>query len=281
LDFITSILLALLGVFSGFLGGMLGLGGGMIVTPVLIVIFDLQAQQAVGTSLVMIIFTALSATFAYQRQKRLDWKVGIAGALVTVPGGAIGAYATTFLSSQALTIIFGIFLLLIAAYMFRRSYRTGNQKKKAQTQRGSKSGQLVWHRKIIDAYGSVFQYDTDMLSGLAMLFFGGFVSGFFGIGGGMIVVPVLTTVVGLPMHLAVATSMLTMIFTSISGVATHIMLGHVLFEYAAPLVVGIVIGTQLGARTGKSLRSASLERVFAVAMFLMGILLIVTRLHLL
>jgi uncharacterized membrane protein YfcA len=278
LDFITWILLALLGVFSGFLGGLLGVGGGIIVVPILILIFDLQAKQAVGTSLVMIIFTALSATFAYQRQKRLDWKVGILGASVTVPGAAIGAYATNFISSNVLTILFGIFLFFIAAFMFRRSYRTGNQKRKAQTQTGCKTGRLVWQRKIIDAYGSVFQYDADMLSGLALLFFGGLASGFFGIGGGLIVVPILMSVVGLPMHLAVATSMLTMIFTSISGVATHIILGNVLFEYAAPLVVGIVIGAQLGARTAKRLRSASLERVFAVVVFMIGIVLIATRL---
>jgi len=278
LNFITSILLALLGVFSGFLGGLLGVGGGIIVVPVLILIFDLQARQAVGTSLVMIIFTALSSTFAYQRQKRLDWKVGVMGASVTVPGAAVGAYATNFFSSQVLTIFFGIFLFFIAAFMFRRSYRTGNQGKKTRTQTRSKTGQLVWKRKLVDAYGGVFQYDADMLSGLALLFFGGLASGFFGIGGGLIVVPILMSVVGLPMHLAVATSMLTMIFTSVSGVATHILLGDVLLEYAAPLVVGIVIGAQFGARTAKRLRSTSLERVFAAVVFVMGILLIVTRL---
>ncbi len=254
----------------------MGIGGGIIVVPILILIFDLRAQQAVGTSLVMIIFTALSATFAYRRQKRLDWKVGILGGSVTVPGAAIGAYATNFFSSKALTIILGIFLFFIASFMFRRSYRAPSQKKKTQTQRGSKFGRLVWQRRITDAYGSVFQYDADMFSGLVLVFFGGFVSGFFGIGGGLIIVPVLMSVVGLPMHLAVATSMLIMIFTSISGVATHIMLGNVLFEYAAPLVVGIIIGAQLGARTAKRLRSASLERAFAIVVIVIGILLIVT-----
>ena len=275
MNFITSVLLALLGVFSGFLGGLLGVGGGIIVVPILILIFDLKAQQAIGTSLVMIIFTALSAAFAYQRQKRLDWRVGITAASVTVPGAAIGAYATKFFSSQSLTMLFGIFLLFIAAFMFRRSYRTRNETK-TRTEARSKTGRLVWQRKIIDAYANVFEYDADMLSGLALLFFGGLASGFFGIGGGLIVVPILMSVVGLPMHLAVATSMLIMIFTSISGVTAHIMLGNVLFEYALPLVLGIVIGAQLGARAATLLRSASLERVFAVVVFVMGILLIVT-----
>jgi hypothetical protein len=278
LDFVTLTLLVLVGLFSGFLGGLLGVGGGIVVVPILILAFDLQAQQAVGTSLVMIIFTALSATFAYSRQKRLDWKVGIMGALVTVPGAAIGAYMTQFLSSTSLTILFGVFLLFIAASMFRRSYTTTDRDKEPRVKAESKATRGIWNRKMIDAYGNIFQYDASIYRGLALLFLGGVASGFFGIGGGLIVVPILSSIVGLPMHIAVATSMLTMIFTSISGASTHIMLGHVLLEYAAPLLIGIVIGAQLGARTAKHLKSVSLERVFALVVLGFGILLILTRL---
>jgi hypothetical protein len=271
-------MLVLLGLFSGFLGGLVGVGGGIVVVPILILAFDLQAQQAVGTSLVMIVFTALSATFAYSRQRRLDWKVGIMGAVVTVPGAAIGAYMTQFLSSTSLTILFGAFLFFIAASMIRRSYTTGNRDKEPRVRAESRATRWIWNRKMIDAYGNVFQYDASIYRGLVLLFFGGVASGFFGIGGGLIVVPILASIVGLPMHIAVATSMLTMIFTSISGTSTHIMLGHVLLAYAAPLVIGIVIGAQLGARTAKRLRSVSLERVFALVVLGFGILLILTRL---
>ena len=278
MDLVTSTMLVLVGLFSGFLGALLGIGGGIIVVPILILVFDLRAQQAVGTSLVMVIFTALSATFAYSRQKRLDWKIGIMGALVTVPGAAIGAYMTQFLSSTTLTVVFGMFLFFIAASMFRRSSATANREKKTPTNRESKPRDRIWSRKMVDAYGNVFQYDADIYRGLLLLFFGGLASGFFGIGGGLIVVPILASIVGLPMHVAVATSMLTMIFTSVSGASTHIMLGHVLLEYTAPILVGIVIGAQLGARTAKRLRSVSLERVFALVVVVIGILLIITRL---
>ena len=278
MDLVTSALLVLLGLFSGFLGGLLGVGGGIIVVPILILVFNLRAQQAVGTSLVMIIFTALSATFAYSRQKRLDWRVGLMGAVVTVPGAVVGAYLTQFFSSNSLTIIFGLFLFFIAASMFRQSNRTASREKKPEVKKDQGSKRWVWKRKIVDAYGNLFQYDASIYTGLALLFVGGLASGFFGIGGGLIVVPILAGIVGLPMHIAVATSMLTMIFTSVSGVATHIMLGHVLLEYAAPIVVGIVVGAQVGARTAKRLRSVSLERVFALVVVVIGIILIATRL---
>jgi len=97
----------------------------------------------------------------------------------------------------------------------------------------------VWRRKIVDSSGKIFEYDVRIYPALVLLFLGDLASGFLGIGGGLIVVPILAAYVGLPIHLAVATSMVTMIFTAISGVSTHILLGDVLIDYAVPLVMGI------------------------------------------
>jgi len=207
---------------------MLGVGGSVIVVPILILIFRLDARLAVGTSLVMVIFTTL---------------------------------------------------FLIATIMLRRLFRTATSSTRdAAKDMLSEPSKGARRRRIVDTTGKVFEYDARLRSGLLLLFLGGFASGFLGIGGGLIVVPILTAVVGLPMHLAVATSMLTMIFTSISGVSTHIMLGNVAVEHALPLVVGILLGAQLGARAARRLRCATLERAFAVAVLGMGVLLIITRL---
>jgi len=281
LDFVTVVLLVVVGVFSGFFGGMLGVGGGAVVVPILVVFFGLDTRQAVGTSLVMILFTALSAMLAYHAQRRIDWKIGIVGAFATVPGAAIGAYATQFFSSKSLAVIFGATLFLVAATMLRRSFRKVTIEKPEITITTASDllpKKRIWRRRIVDVAGTVFEYDANVYSGLALLFLGGLASGFLGIGGGLIVVPILTAVVHLPMHLAVATSMLMMIFTSVSGVSTHIILGNVLIAYAVPLVIGIVLGAQLGARAAKRLRSLSLEVVFAATLLGIGTLLIISRL---
>jgi uncharacterized membrane protein YfcA len=273
------VLLSLLGVFAGFMGGLLGVGGGIFVVPILVLAFNLETRQAVGTSLVMVMFTALSATSAYYGQKRIDWKVGISAAVATVPGALVGAYATQLFSSKNLAMIFGVTLFLIAGAMIRRTYHTPTRS--AEHAPGPKKSPMawrgVWKRRILDSGGKVFEYDARIYSSLLLLFFGGLASGFLGIGGGLVVVPILAAYVGLPMHLAVATSMLTMIFTSISGVSTHILLGDVRIDYAAPLVIGILIGAQLGPRAAKRLQSKNLERIFAVVVLVMGLLLIVTN----
>jgi hypothetical protein len=189
---------------------MLGVGGGVIVVPILILIFRLDARLAVGTSLVMVIFTTL---------------------------------------------------FLIATLLLRRSFRTATSSTRdAAKDMLSEPSNGVWRRRIVYTTAKVFEYDARLRSGL-LLFFGCLASGFLRIGGGLIVVPILTAVSELPMHLAVATSMLTMIFTSISGVSTHIMLGNVAVEYALPLAVGILLGAQLGARAARHLRCATLERL--------------------
>jgi len=281
LDFVTVMLLVVVGLFSGFFGGMLGVGGGVVIVPILVLFFSLDTRQAVGTSLVMIVFTALSATLAYHAQRRIDWKIGIVGAFATVPGAAIGAYATRFFSSKSLAIIFGATLFFVAAAMLRRSFRSATKQRReiiGKTTNEILPRKEAWRRRIVDAAGTVFEYDANVYSGLALLFLGGLASGFLGIGGGLIVVPILAAVVGLPMHLAVATSMLTMIFTSLSGVSTHIILGNVLIAYAIPLVIGIVPGAQLGARVARRLRSLSLEVVFVVALLGIGTLLIISEL---
>lgn len=271
MDPLTFTFLSVLGAFAGFLGAMLGIGGGIIVVPLLILAFNLDTRMAVGTSLLMITFTALSSTYAYHLQGRIDWKVGIIVALFTVPGASLGAYATKFFSSKSLALIFGAVLCMVAVALLRRSYSGSSERKSPPAGRDGRK------RRLVDTSGVVFEYDTRIYSAFILFFVGGFASGFLGIGGGLIVVPLLTVYVGLPIHLAVATSMLTMIFTSISGVSTHILLGNVKFEFAIPLVIGILAGTQLGARTAKRLRSVSLERAFAFAMILIGILLILTQ----
>jgi uncharacterized membrane protein YfcA len=170
-------------------------------------------------------------------------------------------------------------LFLIATLMLRMSFRTATSSTRdAAKDMLSEPSNGVWRRKIVDTTARVFEYDSKRRSGL-LLFFDGLASGFLGIGGGLIVVPILTAVVELPMHLAVATSMLTMIFTSISGVPTYIMLGNVAVEHALPLVVGILPGAQLRTRAARRLTCATLERAFATAVLGIEVLLVITRLY--
>jgi uncharacterized membrane protein YfcA len=262
---LEAIALVLIAFGAGVISAVIGVGGGFLVVPILVLVFGLSSHQAVGTSLVMIIFTALSSTFAYAWQRRIDYKAGLALTLGTVPGAIIGAYITKFITAKGLASLFGVFLIIVAIQMIMTSG------KEEETSENPATGTRGWHRKLVDSRGISFEYMANMRFGVVLSFLGGFTSGFFGVGGGAVMVPVMALGVGIPIHVAVATSMFIMIFTSISGTAIHLVLGHILFEYAACLIIGIIGGTQLGALVARKLKAKTLRRVFGISLIVIGL----------
>lgn len=205
--------LAFTGLLVGLLAPMVGVGVGVFVVPILTVIFEFTSQQAVGTSVAVIIFTSLASTYAYSRQKRIDYKVGLASVVSTVPGAVLGAYLTTLVSSRMLGIFFAFFLIVVAVRMAIDL--------RIPLPRTSKAS-VRWHRRLVDSDGKTFEYDADVLLGSLLAFFGGVSSGLLGIGGGSFMVPILHMVANLPIHVTVATSMFTMIFTTAAGVQSEV-----------------------------------------------------------
>jgi len=243
--------------FVGIVSSMIGVGGGFLIVPILVLIYGVSTHLAVGTSAVMVVFTAVSSTFAYAKQKRIDHKLGLILAIGSIPGAVVGAYATSLVSTKDLASLFGAFLMILAVRMLVAP------REKGRTMWG-------WLRRIQDAGGQVFEYEADTVPGIFLSFFAGFASGFFGLGGGAVMVPVMVLVMTMPMHIAVATSMFIMIFTSTSAAAAHLLLRNVLADSAVALGIGIVIGTQVGAFAARRLKAKSLQRVFALFLIVIG-----------
>lgn len=264
------LLLPLIAFFIGIIASMTGVGGGVFIVPFLSLKFDISTHQAVGTSLATIVFTSLSSTLRYSKQRRIDYKVGLILTIATIPGAIVGAHLTTIITERLLGVIFGLFLLLIALRMALQfsfsKYRV------TLVRRG-------WHRKISNSEGTIFEYDTNVLLGLALSFFGGLSSGLLGIGGGALIVPIMYLTMNFPMHITVATSMFIMIFTSVFGTTTHLSLGNVLFNYAILLSVGVVFGAQLGAYFSKRIPEKNLRRIFGVVIFFVGIRMILKYMY--
>jgi len=248
----------LVGIFSS----MIGVGGGFIVVPMLNMVFGFSMRLAVGTSLVMVVFTAFSSTFAYVRQERIDYRLGLVMAVGSVPGALLGSSVVKLLPDKTLGAIFGIFLVVIALRMFLGSETA---RKKSGPRRWG------WSRRIHDAKGEVFEYKVNVVAGIVLSVLAGFASGLLGVGGGAVAVPVMVLVLTMPMHVAVATSMFMMIFTSVTGAASHILQGNAVFEAALMLGLGIVVGTQVGAHIARRLKVKMLQRVFAIFLVLFGI----------
>jgi hypothetical protein len=290
IDLIIGTITLLVAVGIGVISATVGVGGGFIMVPYMAVLLEYPFKLAVGTSNFVIVFSALSGSIAYFRQKRVDYKIGALAASLSVPGGIIGAYALNFLTTGQLAIIFSIALFFVGLRMIvfprERAKDVGPKDRKeglvAEYEKENRKAptdkrRRVWKRIITDAAGHKFSYESSILPALPFYFFAGVASGLLGIGGGVIIVPTLEILAGFPMHLAVATSMFTMIFTSISTASTQLLLGRVIFDYVIFLIIGIVIGAQVGARVARRMKGSGVERLFGVTMLLIGIYLTISK----
>jgi len=263
---IDMILLPLVAFFIGIIAAMVGVGGGVFIVPLLTQIFDFNPVEAVGTSLATIVFTSLSSTVGYSRQRRTDYKIGVILTVATIPGAIAGAYTATIIEPKLLGLIFGFFLIFVACQMmFRLPFPPLLSTKTKKS----------WHRKILDSYGTSFEYEADVRLSFPLSFFGGFFSGLLGIGGGALMVPIMHLTANFPMHVAVATSMFIMIFTSIPGVATHFLSGtNIHLDYVVFLTLGVIFGAQVGAYLSKRTSVKNLKRIFGIVLILVSIRMI-------
>jgi len=250
-------LLPVFGFLIAIVASLTGIGGGIFIVPVLTLLYEFIPANAAGTSLTVIIFTAVASTLNYARQRRIYWRTGLVLAIVTAPGAYLGAWLTTLLNARDLGLIFGFFLIGVAVYIIadlNNLRQSQNQETKA---------------RISDI--ELIKSGKTLVLGAGLSFFGGLASGLLGIGGGLLIVPIMTFAMGMAIHLATATSMFTMIFTSISEVAQHYQANHINFETALLLALGAIFGAQVGAFTSKRISSKNLRRVFGIVVIVSGV----------
>jgi uncharacterized protein len=249
------LLLIVFGFFIGILASMTGVGGGVFIVPILTFFYDFSPlASATGTSLTAIIFTAIASTINYARQKRIYYRTGLLLAVTTAPGAYFGSWVAKTADEHVLGAVFGTFLILVAARMIfsLTRKRTTNKAIPAKT-----DAELIKSGRII-------------IIGVALGFFGGFASGLLGIGGGTLIVPIMTFALGMPIHFATATSMFTMIFTATSGVSEYYQAGLVNVPIALLFAAGTVIGAQVGAFTSGKISSKNLTILFSIILIVAG-----------
>ncbi|MDQ0215155.1 putative membrane protein YfcA [Oikeobacillus pervagus] len=265
------IVLILIGLVSGTLGSIVGLGGGIIIVPALLtlgtyttLINEITPQQAVGTSLVIMIFTGLSSTLAYMKQKQVDYRSGLIFFIGSGPGAIIGAWVNKWMKLDDFQLYFGIFVIFISFVLMIR-----NKIKPLKS-----AGNHGIKRTFVDSNGNEYQYGYHLFLAIFISFIVGFCSGIFGIGGGSLMVPAMIIIFAFPPHVAVATSMLMIFLSSLVSSTTHIILGNVVWLYAAALIPGAWIGAKLGAFLNAKLKSNTVVTLLRLILIIVGIRLI-------
>jgi len=255
------------GLASGVLSGLFGIGGGLLTTPAITLLLGYPALIAVGTPLPVIVPGALTGALAYHRRGLADVRAG----LVMATAGSLGAVAGAGLSRS----VGGNIVLLATAFVIA----------------GASIDLLLQHRAAALSVPGEAESDAALApdgtrpaepaAGWRFLAIGavaGLYSGFLGLGGGFVIVPALTRYCGMSVKRAIGTSLVTVAALAIPGTLAHAWLGHVDWTLAALLTVGVVPGAVIGARLTRRASDRSVRLAFALLLAVVGVWLAVTQL---
>ena len=235
--------LALLGLSVGMVGALAGVGGGFLLVPILLFIFpDADPASVTAISLTSVLFTAASASVGFRRSRLQDFRT--AGILIAlaVPAAAGGALLNRVTDRGAFEVVFGVALLLGAVYLIARS---------AIESRPEEPSRRGRPRTIVDRAGGVYDYRVNEPLTAVIAPGAGFFAGFFGIGGGVINVPVMLLLIRIPKAVAIATSQLELTAAATAALAIHIAFSSGdpgLWLRAGITGLGAMVGAQIGVR---------------------------------
>jgi uncharacterized protein len=239
-----------LGLVAGIIGSMIGLGGGFVIVPVL-TFFGFSPTLAASDSLFAAFSNSIASTVSYARQKRIVYSLGIKLALVSIPGTILGAYISDAVSPPLFKLLFGIVLVASGVYIYLR--------RKMESKEYNLSKQI-------------------MVLAIGASFFAGIISSLFGIGGGVVFVPLMVIVIGLSMKLAAPTSQFILMFAAASGMIVHSILGHPNYYEAGMLSIGSFIGGMIGSKLSARVDEKKLRILIVIILGIAAVKLIIDAL---
>jgi len=263
---------------AGVFGALLGLGGGVILVPMLTLLLGIDIHYAIGASIVSVIATSSGAAAAYLRDGVTNIRVAMFLEIGTTLGAICGAFLAGFVGGSGLFIIFSLVLLYSAYAMFRRRH--------AELPQNVTMGPLANFLHLGSSY-----YDTALNRqveynvrgaryGLPLMFVAGTVSGLLGIGSGVLKVPAMDLAMKLPMKVSTATSNFMIGVTAAASAGVYFIRGDINPFIAAPVAMGVLIGAMLGTRIMMRLRSTFIRYLFIGVMIFIALQMLVKGLGL-
>lgn len=253
LSLTQTLILIVVGFFAGGLGSIAGVGGGIIITPVLVLFFHVPLPLAVAASLVAVIATSTAASSVHVERHVTDVRLAMTLELTTTIGAAIAAIVSTHVNHRVIAVIFICFLLYSAWSMLRKELRPITQASTDQWQPG-------------EPY-KIRNYPA----GLGISLIAGSVSGLLGIGGGPIKVPAMYLIMGVPLRVATATSNFMIGVTAATSALVYFGRGDLRLDIAGPLVVGVFSGSLIGARLAPRMRTRAIAYVLIALMVYLSV----------
>lgn len=255
----------LIAVLAGFLGSLVGLGGGIIITPALTILFGFDIKYAIGASIVAVIATSSGSAIAFVKDHVSNMRVGMLLEVFTTAGGVVGALMAGVFSSKLLYIFFSLILLNSFYGMLKKTGLITKLKKEEEKVENDKyADKYKLNSTYYDkATGKTVKYNvTNVPQGSLVMFGAGFASGLLGIGSGAFKVVALDTYMKLPIKVSTATSNFMMGVTATASALIYFFNGTINPVVAAPIAIGTLIGSRTGAKVMQRLDAKYISYIF-------------------
>lgn len=260
------LLVAAASVLAGFIGSLIGLGGGMIIVPVLVVFLGIDIRYAMGAALASVIATSSGAGAAYLRDGVSNMRIGMFLCVATTTGAVAGAWLSGVLNATVLSLIFGVVLLVSVGL----SLRSKEDVDTSEAPIDPIAAKLRLNGSFPDGGGERFYRVQGVPGGFAMMFVAGILSGLLGIGSGAFKVLAMDQIMHIPFKVSTATSNFMIGVTAAASVGIYMGRGYLDPVLVFPVALGVLVGAFAGARLLPLISTRLLKWIFLVAISLVG-----------
>jgi uncharacterized membrane protein YfcA len=262
-----TVLVAAGSFLAGLLGSLTGLGGGVVLVPLLTLFFKVDIRYAIGASLVSVIATSSGAAAAYVKEGFSNIRIGMFLEIATTVGALVGAFLAAFISTKALAVTFGV-MLLYSAYLSR--------KPRPRAQRNLPPDPLATRLRMNGDFpseeGGMRQYNVQRVPlGFSLMFGAGALSGLLGIGSGAVKVLAMDQAMKIPFKVSTTTSNFMIGVTAAASAGVYLSRGYVDPGLAMPVMLGVLAGSMLGARILVKAETKALRLVFSIVIGVLGL----------
>ncbi|WP_372491048.1 sulfite exporter TauE/SafE family protein [Paenibacillus mellifer] len=254
----------MIAILAGIVGSVLGLGGGIIVTPALTLLFGVDINHAIGASIISVIATSSGSAVAYIRDRITNLRVGMFLEIATTVGAITGAFIGALIAPRFLYIIFALLLLYSAYAMIKK----GKQEVPENVPLHPVAQKLGLQGEYYDkALSQTVAYNVDRVyEGFGVMYGAGVISGLLGIGSGSFKVMAMDVFMKMPLKVSSATSNFMMGVTAAASAGIYLLRGDIIPIISAPVALGVLIGATVGSRLMQRMKSKTIRKLFIPVM---------------
>jgi uncharacterized membrane protein YfcA len=254
------------GVLAGFLGSLTGLGGGVVIVPLLALVFRVDLHYAIGVSLVSVIATSSGAAAAYVKEGYSNIRVGMFLEIATTLGALSGAFMTAVVSGASIAVVFGV-VLLVSAYLSSRPRR----KDGTDHVPDPLATRLRLDGSFPTPEGPRHYHVRHVPFGFGLMFVAGILSGLLGIGSGAFKVLAMDQIMRIPFKASTTTSNFMIGVTAAASAGVYLRQGYIDPGLAMPVMLGVLLGSFLGTRVLVAARTRILRIIFGLVILALAI----------